>query len=75
MAIYREPNYCPFCGELIKERHDKQEGVPWMMQKIGDNFLGYEEHHCSATGKNEMYLPPNPELETWLKSIDAVKEE
>lgn len=46
MALYRPPNKCPFCGEIIKEIHDKQEGVPWMMQRIGDNFLRYEDHVC-----------------------------
>lgn len=46
MALYRPPNICPFCKQVIQEVHDKQEGVPWMMQRIGDNFLRYEDHVC-----------------------------
>lgn len=56
MAVLREPNYCPFCGELIKEIHDKQEGVPWMFQRIGDNFLRYEDHVCDPEKKNKWLL-------------------
>lgn len=74
MAVYREPQYCPFCGELIKEIHDKQEGVPMMMRKIGDNFLGYAPHRCTTTGKNEVYVEPNPELEAWLQQVNKPKE-
>ena len=71
MALFRQPLYCPFCGELIKEIHDKQEGVPWMMKKIGDNFIGYEPHHCEKTGKTEEYFEHDPELEAWLKGRDS----
>lgn len=53
MALYRPPNHCPFCGELIKERHLDQSGIPFMFQKIGDNFLGYEHHTCDEEKKKE----------------------
>lgn len=53
MAIFREPNICPFCGEEIMAIYDKQEGVPFMFQRIGDNFLRYEDHVCDPKKKAE----------------------
>ena len=42
-----------------------------MMKKIGDNFIGYEPHHCEKTGKTEEYFEHDPELEAWLKGMDS----
>lgn len=46
MAVFRELNICPICGEQIKEAHLNQKGIPPMMQLIGDTFLRYEDHVC-----------------------------
>lgn len=65
MAICREPNYCFLCGELIKEIHDTQEGIPFMFQRIGDNFLRYEDHVCDPKKKEEHMAKHNI---VWPKS-------
>ena len=71
MAICRPPNICPFCGELIKEIHDRQEGVPFMLRNIGDNFLRYEDHVCNPKTKIQFEQSPEQKelIENWYKEL------
>ena len=46
MAVFRQPNHCIICGELIKEIH--REGD---LYYYGDTFIGYENHQCKGESK------------------------
>jgi len=72
MALYRQPNICPFCGEEIKCLYNKQEGVPDMMKVIGDTFIGYENHVCDAAKKKEWLISDEAKeaIDNWQKLFD-----
>lgn len=72
MAICRPPNICPICGERIKEIHDLQEGIPFMMKNIGDNFIGYENHVCDPDKKKEWPMSEETKeaIDEWQKSFE-----
>ena len=80
MAIYRAPNFCPFCGVLIKEVHQHNtEHCNIGDTFIGDTFIRYEDHTCDDTTQaykdwlHEMYIFRNsPEGKKYAKEMNAL---
>ena len=49
MAIIREIPKCPICGEFIaRAKYEDQSQYPLSMQRLGDNFIGWEWIDCKC---------------------------
>lgn len=68
MAVYRPPQKCISCGEVLKPVYRDQSKIPVMQRLIGDTFVGYAPHKCDPL--KVIKLKFTPEMKKLIKAFN-----